>query len=205
MYDALWAVKPWYCVPVRFGWGDTSPNENNTNEIKFKLWLQTLSARPNGLSLLDLTPPRSPPPLPRLLLRPAGWFRLSPLPFDSHHRLGNGGQLVGRKTSPTMLEVRRPNWRVCERDYSCRETSPETTWIPWMIRLRQAGRDTVEQRVSCWFGWVKGLAWLVQAWMLRFGLLNREEVKEWREWMRRRHAARGSVLKTKAGCLVTTL
>lgn len=141
-----------------------------------------LSACPNGLSLLDLTPPCSPPPPPRLLLRPAGWFRLSPLPFDSHHRLGNGGQLVGRKTSPTMLEVRRPNWRVCERDYSCRETSPETTWIPWMIRLRQAGRDTVEQRVSCWFGWVRGLAWLV--WLVQALACSTE--KKWKsgesEW-----------------------
>lgn len=56
----LWAVKAWCCVWVRFGWGHASPNENDRNEIKFKQWLRTPSARPNGFSLLDLTSPLSP-------------------------------------------------------------------------------------------------------------------------------------------------
>lgn len=93
--------------------------------------------------------PHNFPPL-CLLLHPAGCFLLGPLALAHSRHLGNSRQLVGRTESAGVLEVCGPNWRVCDADYSCSETGPETAWILWPISF--SGSEAVRQRVSCCLG-----------------------------------------------------
>lgn len=142
------------------------------------------------------------PHLRVLLLRPAGGLLLGPLPLAHSHHLGSSRQLVGRKESARVLEVCGPNWRVCEADYSCRESGPGTAWIPWLISF--SGREAVKQRVSCCSGKSEELGfsgdsdWFVQAWMLwPVWLFDRGEEKVWRHcddekrrWLRIQHGGK---------------
>lgn len=101
----------------------------------------------------SLPPHRLPPAC--LLLHLAGCLLLGPLPLARSHHLGNSRQLVGRKESAAVLKVCRPNWHMCEADYSCLEIGSDTVWILWLISF--SGREAVKQRVSCCLGWVRDL------------------------------------------------